>query len=418
MENHVQDTPLIVHLENNKANHDFMNYSNEDKNIIISSGLAMFNSGHRDLSSSNDSKIKNIIVDMEKNHQEEISTLNSKISNIKQTNENEINKRIRELQDGHAKSFREFQAENESLNNTNKKLRENDNWKDYKKLLDQYKSEGDSRIQDQKQLYNDLILSKDNEITNKNSELNELRNKNIESIKISTSSSRKGKKGEDDVDEIVKKYFKNVDIENISTGEGARGDRIYYIEGIKIMAEMKSYASKIQYNNKERGVVKFIRDMEMNEDYQCGIMISLTSPIADKEKGVIKPMISPEYLDDGRPVIYIHPGENESLIDSDEFIFLGIISLISIVKSMKNSKKMSSILNNNKIINKIMSSIFKLKKDYNEARCDELRKAKQLVECIENKNQLTIIEYIEQMINELFNNDNCNNNINIEDTKE
>ena len=122
MENHVQDTPLIVQLENNKANHDFMNYSNEDKNIIISSGLAMFNSGHRDLSSSNDSKIKNIIVDMEKNHQEEINMLTSELSKIKQTNENEINRRIREIQDGHAKSFREFQAENESLNNTNKKL--------------------------------------------------------------------------------------------------------------------------------------------------------------------------------------------------------------------------------------------------------------------------------------------------------
>ena len=165
-------------------------------------------------------------------------------------------------------------------------------------------------------------------------------------------------------------------------------------------------------DDSDSDLIKFIRDMEMNEDYQCGIMISLTSPIADKEKGVIKPMISPEYLDDGRPVIYIHPGENESLIESDEFIFLGIISLISIVKSMKNNKKMTNILNNNKIINKIMSSIFKLKKDYNEARCDELRKAKQLVDCIENKNQLTIIEYIEQMINELFNNDSCNNNNN------
>ena len=84
MENHVQDTPLIVQLENNKANHDFMNYSNEDKNIIVSSGLAMFNSGHRDLSASNDSKIKNIIVDMEKNHQEEITMLTSELSKIKQ----------------------------------------------------------------------------------------------------------------------------------------------------------------------------------------------------------------------------------------------------------------------------------------------------------------------------------------------
>ena len=175
------------------------------------------------------------------------------------------------------------------------------------------------------------------------------------------------------------------------------------------MAEIKSYTSKIQYNNKERGVVKFIRDMEMNQDYQCGIMISLTSPIADKEKGVIKPMISPEYLDDGRPVIFIHPGDNMSLLESDEFIFLGFISIISIVKCMKNSSKMNNIVNNNKIINKITSTIFKLKKDYNEARSDELRKAKQLVECIENKNQQNIIDLIEQLFNELFNNINESN---------
>ncbi len=72
---------------------------------------------------------------------------------------------------------------------------------------------------------------------------------------------------------------------------------------------------------------------------------------------------------------------------------------------------MNNIVNNNKIINKITSTIFKLKKDYNEARSDELRKAKQLVECIENKNQQNIIDLIEQLFNELFNNINENNKI-------
>jgi hypothetical protein len=403
MDNEIQNTCLIVQLDNNKTNHEFMNYSHDDKNIIISAGISMFQYGHRDISSSTDSKIKHIILEMETNHQVEMKKKEQDLQRIKSNAETELSKRVLELQNTHAKSFQYLQTEIDSLTIANKKLREGDNWKEYQLLLDQYKQENEKRIIEQKDLYSSLLQSKETEINGKNQELGELRNTNIESIKISTSSSRKGKKGEDDVDEIVQKYFKNVDIENISTGEGARGDRIYHIDGIKIMAEMKSYSSKIQFNNKDRGVVKFIRDMEMNEDYQCGIMISLTSPIADKEKGVIKPMISPEYLDDGRPVIYIHPGENISLLESDEFIFLGFITIISIVKSMKNSKKMHDLLKNTKVINNIISGIFKLKKDYSEARCDELRKAKQLVECIENRNQHSLIEHIEKLFTELLN---------------
>ena len=416
MNNEIQNSSLIVQLENNKTNHEFMNYGHDDKNIIISAGISMFNSGHRDISSSTDSKIKNIIVEMEKNHQDEIKNKNEEILRIKTNSENDINKRVHELQNSHAKSFQYLQTEIDSLTSANKKLREGDNWKEYQVLLEQYKQQNEKRILEQKDLYNSLLKSKEIEISDKNQELGVLRNTNIESIKISTSSSRKGKKGEDDVDEIVQKYFKNVDIENISSGEGARGDRIYHIDGIKIMAEMKSYSSKIQFNNKERGVVKFIRDMEMNEDYQCGIMISLTSPIADKEKGVIKPMISPEYLDDGRPVIYIHPGVNMSLLESDEFIFLGFITIISIVKSMKNSKKMHDLLKNTKVINKIISGLFKLKKDYGEARCDELRKAKQLVDCIENRNQQSLIEYIEKLFTELLNDNHYCEQLVIDDT--
>ena len=61
MNNEIQNSSLIVQLENNKTNHEFMNYGHDDKNIIISAGISMFNSGHRDISSSTDSKIKNII---------------------------------------------------------------------------------------------------------------------------------------------------------------------------------------------------------------------------------------------------------------------------------------------------------------------------------------------------------------------
>ena len=420
MINEIQNTCLIVQLENNNTNHEFMNYSHDDKNIIISAGISMFQYGHRDISSSTNSKIKHIILEMETNHHDEIKKKEQDLQRIKSNSETELSKRVLELQNSHAKSFQYLQTEIDSLTSANKKLREGDNWKEYQILLDQYKQENEKRIIEQKDLYLSLLQSKETEINGKNQELGELRNTNIESIKISTSSSRKGKKGEDDVDEIVQKYFKNVDIENISTGEGARGDRIYHIDGIKIMAEMKSYSSKIQFNNKDRGVVKFIRDMEMNEDYQCGIMISLTSPIADKEKGVIKPMISPEYLDDGRPVIYIHPGENMSLLESDEFIFLGFITIISIVKSMKNSKKMHDLLKNTKVINNIISGLFKLKKDYSDARCDELRRAKQLVECIENRNQHSLIEHIEKLFTELLNDNHyCEqpliNDIKIED---
>ena len=72
MINEIQNTCLIVQLEDNKTNHEFMNYSHDDKNIIISAGISMFQYGHRDISSSTDSKIKHIILEMETNHHDEI----------------------------------------------------------------------------------------------------------------------------------------------------------------------------------------------------------------------------------------------------------------------------------------------------------------------------------------------------------
>ena len=151
---------LIAQLENNKTNHEFMNYGNDDKNIIISAGISMFLSGHRDVISSENSKVKNIIMEMENNHHAELSQKRIELAKIKDTNEREINTRIRELQDKHAKSFRDLQAEIDSLSSANQKLRENDNWKDYQKLLDQYKQESDTRNNEQKQLYSELIKTK------------------------------------------------------------------------------------------------------------------------------------------------------------------------------------------------------------------------------------------------------------------
>ena len=161
-------------------------------------------------------------------------------------------------------------------------------------------------------------------------------------------------------------------------------------------------ASTVMPTPDERGVIKFIRDMEMNPDYQCGIMISLTSSIADKEKGVIKPMISPEYLDDGRPVIFIHPGENSSLIDCDELIFIGIQTIVSIVKNIKTNNKWSAVMQNNTLINKLSTIITKLKKDYSEVKSDEIRRAKQLLECLESKSQQLLIDNISFMFNQLI----------------
>ena len=122
MINEAQNPYLIVQLENTKSNHEFMNYGNDDKNIIISAGLSMFLSGHRDVISSENSKVKNIILEMEKNHYEELAQKRDELTKIKDSNERDINTRVRELQDNHAKSFRDLQAEIESLSNANQKL--------------------------------------------------------------------------------------------------------------------------------------------------------------------------------------------------------------------------------------------------------------------------------------------------------
>lgn len=403
MADDIYNPSIITQLDNNKLNHEFINYNNDEKNIIISLGLTMYNSGHRDLLSSNDERMKEIIRNMEENHQNEIKQMNDLLENLKKTNEIHINKRVSDVQKNFSDTIAEYQAQIESLTMTNKNLRESDNWKDFQKILDEYKNDSDIRLQEQKVLYSDLIKTKEIEISEKNTELVKLREQNVETIKINTSSSRKGNKGEIMVEELISQYFPKADIENISKGEGSRGDRIFFIDGIKMMCEVKSYASKVQYNSKERGVQKFIRDMEMNPDYQGGVMISLTSSISDKDKGSIKPMISPEFLDDGRPILFIHPGSFSSIFESNELVFLGIQTLVSIISSLQKNKQIRDILEKSEKFNKIATYVSKLKSCEEQNKSFQIRKTKELLESLENKTQSQLIETIDHLLKTLFN---------------
>ena len=130
MNTSIPNTYLVVQLENTPTNHEFMNFSESDKNIIISAGITMFQSGHRNITYANDTKMKNIIQEMEKNHQTELKNKQNEIHILKSHTEIELARRIQEINLTHSKSFRDMQAEIDSLSNANSKLRENDNWKD------------------------------------------------------------------------------------------------------------------------------------------------------------------------------------------------------------------------------------------------------------------------------------------------
>lgn len=106
-------------------------------------------------------------------------------------------------------------------------------------------------------------------------------------------SSRKGKIGEIQVERQIEAYFPDAEISDKSK-QPHQTDYHLKLYGYTIFIEVKTY----QNNAPQKEVDKFYRDLEENPDAQAGIMVSLTSGIANKPKfcyevlpGTSKPIV-------------------------------------------------------------------------------------------------------------------------------
>jgi len=168
---------------------------------------------------------------------------------------------------------------------------------------------------------NDYLFTELNKITNS-------------LIKVNSTSSLRGRVGEEIGIQYLNEIFPDYEIIDMSKTAGA-GDIVIVIPNYgKIMVEIKNYRSNVTTEQVE----KFERDMILN-DYRSGLFISIGTKISGKE------MFSCENVKD-KNVLYIYGQGIEKMS-----ILLGIKYLINIGKSKFNIR----LINHDKLINQLES---------------------------------------------------------------
>ena len=104
----------------------------------------------------------------------------------------------------------------------------------------------------------------------------------------------KGQVGEDFTHHELNKRFPTAEIEDTHTMPG-RGDFIMKDKEFTMLIETKNYKNNVT----KPEIEKFYRDMENNNDIQCGLFLSLKSGICNREDLHLEVI-------DGKPIIFVH----------------------------------------------------------------------------------------------------------------
>ena len=159
----------------------------------------------------------------------------------------------------------------------------------------------------------------------------------------------KGQGGEQEVHGYLSQLYPSKEIYNCSK-EDNRGD--YYLDiddNLRVMIESKDYTSNVP----KKEIEKAIRDLEINQDYHCGILISLRSGIATKED------LSIEYTENNKPIVYLH-----KVSDNPEVLKLAISLLFCIVRNELNNECQIDIQKECSILKSELNNILQNKKEF------------------------------------------------------
>ena len=109
-----------------------------------------------------------------------------------------------------------------------------------------------------------------------------------------TKSTTKGADGEATVAELLHSHFPTAEVEDCSAQSGL-GDFVLLDGDICMMVEAKNYKRNVA----KAEIEKFMRDMENNPSYTCGILVSLESGVSGYADFTLATVAS-------RPVIFLH----------------------------------------------------------------------------------------------------------------
>ena len=387
-DNHAE---LLSFIENNNL---------KDILTIIDLGTIAFNNVKERNNISNDTTLKNIILNKEKSIEtkynsklKELETqYNTKID-VQQNKINKLNKIIQQNDEleGEKIKKREFdlnqiynskvgvlnnnidnlntqleklEHRNSTLRNQLSEVRDKERKSFHEQLLS-IRTDGEKSLNELKN-HHEKQLSELKKYTEKEKEI--LRNEKNElskqiqeknsQLNILNNSNRKGKEAEQFLyDEIVQCYPCS-SIEN-SSGKASKGDIILNVDGIPILIESKAYSNNVP----TKEVSKFIKDVKHNKDVRGGIFYSLYSGVCNKSNFAVD-------MIDGKPHVYIHnAAENVKIFTK---IAVNIVKQITGQHITLTNPVLDEIKNLNKYVNDTIVKIRNYKKTINNrAKEDE-----------------------------------------------
>tara|TARA_Y100000389_G_scaffold204809_1_gene259818 strand:- start:1610 stop:2734 length:1125 start_codon:yes stop_codon:yes gene_type:complete len=359
---------------------EFLKLSTENKIKTIELGLCLFNKGINMMQTMNNVEWQNIQSELEIRHGEETSNLLKQISREKTLKQqldadykvqlNQVSDQIRNVcAVAHKTEIELIKKENTELR---QELRQSRNEittirtsaiEDVEKKYEQKLEKMEEKMEKQQEKYEQKLEKEREHIT--------------EIKKRKNNSTLKGQDGEIETEKSLNLLFPKAEIINQSK-EAGRGDFTLLENDINMMIEVKNYDKNV---NKTE-INKFHRDMKNNEEYTCGVLLSLKSGICNKKD------FSFEFINE-RPVIYLHRfNDDKKKIQYAFNLFKIILSIENL--DMRNQEIIETILSTEGEIIKgysvMRTSINKFQKEFLETMNTQEEKIKKIFFLINKKN--------------------------------
>jgi len=373
-------------LDNNEYNTEFLLLNSIDKNKVIELGLRSIKLSKQTIISWSDDeyqreihklkndlkKEKNKTSQIKKEKQMEINELFSKMNNIKNEHQNELEEqRINIKQSCLVLNKNEIDNKTILLNKADEKINElnkymldiqknhNEEKENYKMLLENKYEEREKNLREESRIEREKLRNEKESLL-----LQELQKMNSKTEIASV----KGKLGEQKLMDVLRDFRPNDEIIDTSS-KGGSGDILHIDNNYTTMIEAKNY--RTQMKNKE--VDKFLKDLKTNKKYNAGIMASLYGHIpnkTNKKRSMLFEII------DNKPTVYIGClASNVNNIDFALWMNKNILNLNltlsdaetinNIIKFNQKTIESLTILNNgfNKYEKSFKSNMEKIKKN-------------------------------------------------------
>jgi|TARA_B110000037_G_scaffold55361_1_gene67781 hypothetical protein len=339
---------IEIHLPNNKSSLDFIKLSKENREKVIQLGLKFLNMGNSHIQLLNNKEWQQKIERLNNEKKENIDKIQQLLLNEKQktrilieSQKNEVQSLISQTKNQLEQRYKsEIQLlETTILKNNNKISKKTDELNTiYKTLygefeekilakerhweerLDKIKANYESKLQREKAIQENIIIKTQNSCV-------------------------KGQVGEDFTFFELNKMFPKADIEDTRKQSG-RGDFIFKENSFCMLIETKNYKNNVT----KPEIDKFYRDIDTNQDIQCGIFMSLKSGICARDDFYLE-------IRDTKPIIFLH-----NAADNLQNIELAVQLFKLILKTDGID------LSNKEILDQIKNDIPVIKRNWNKMR--------------------------------------------------